>query len=512
VNTATTNAAGVATSAIFTANLTAGGPYNVVASVTGATSANFSLINKTGPAAKIAATLGSGQSAAISTAFAAPLVATVTDAGNNPVSGVLVTFTPPAAGASGTFAGGVNTATTNAGGMATSAVFTANATSGGPYNVAATAPGVATAANFALTNNNPVPSITSFTPPNATALGPAFALTINGTNFVSGATGTFNGTSRTVTFVSAAQAKMAVTAADIAAGGNFPVVVTNLGPGGGASAPMNFTVNNPLPTLTSLGQTHISGGATFNLVVNGTGFITGQTNVHFNGKPETTTVNSATQLTASIAAADVATAGTFPVVVVSATPGGGTSANPINFTVDGYTVSGPANTPVKAGQMAKIVITVTGTNPAGFANGITFAVAGLPAHSSAAFSPANIPSFTTAATTTTLTITTISRGEAPPSAPLGTPGSPLMRLLPVLWLAAMLAGLAAMRLVRRTPQRRRYATVLSLAMVLLTGAVLAGCAGGKAGTPAGAAQLTITATSGTMAVSSPANSVTLTVQ
>src|SRR5216684_2907304 len=152
VNTATSNASGVATSATFTANVTAGGPYNVVASATGATSANFSLTNLAGAPTSITATAGSGQSAAINTAFTAPLVATVTDAGNNPVSGVVVTFTAPGSGARGTFAGGVNTATTNASGVATSATFTANATAGGPYNVAASVSGVATAANFSLTN------------------------------------------------------------------------------------------------------------------------------------------------------------------------------------------------------------------------------------------------------------------------------------------------------------------------------------------------------------------------
>src|SRR5258708_40043603 len=95
---------------------------------------------------------GSGQSAAINTAFAAHLEATVKDAGNNPVSGVLVTFTAPTSGVSGTFAGGVNTATTNVSGVATSTTFTANATAGGPYNVTASVAGVATPASFSLTN------------------------------------------------------------------------------------------------------------------------------------------------------------------------------------------------------------------------------------------------------------------------------------------------------------------------------------------------------------------------
>src|SRR5436309_15068136 len=74
----------------------------------------------------------------------------MTDANNNVINGVVVTSTAARNGGSGTFAGGVNTATTT-NGVATSAVFTANATAGGPYNVVASAAG-ATAANFSVTN------------------------------------------------------------------------------------------------------------------------------------------------------------------------------------------------------------------------------------------------------------------------------------------------------------------------------------------------------------------------
>src|SRR5258706_6622285 len=88
----------------------------------------------------------------INTAFATQLQATVRDASNNPVNGVTVTFTAPTSGASGTFAGGVNTAVTNAQGIATAAVFTANGTEGGPYNATASGTGVSTPANFSLTN------------------------------------------------------------------------------------------------------------------------------------------------------------------------------------------------------------------------------------------------------------------------------------------------------------------------------------------------------------------------
>jgi len=150
VNTATTDANGLATSAVFTANGTAGA-YTVAATAAGvSTPANFSLTNTAVPVESIAVNSGSSQTATVNTAFAAPLVAKVTT-GGTPTSGVVVTFTAPGTGASGTFAGGVNTATTDANGLATSAVFTANGTAGA-YTVAATVSGVSTPANFSLTN------------------------------------------------------------------------------------------------------------------------------------------------------------------------------------------------------------------------------------------------------------------------------------------------------------------------------------------------------------------------
>jgi len=100
----------------------------------------------------IAATSGGGQSATVSTAFANPLVATVTSNGSA-ASGVTVTFTAPSSGASGTFANGkaTETDTTNSSGVATSSAFTANATAGS-YTVTASATGATSSASFGLTN------------------------------------------------------------------------------------------------------------------------------------------------------------------------------------------------------------------------------------------------------------------------------------------------------------------------------------------------------------------------
>lgn len=113
----------------------------------------------------------------------------------------------------------------------------------------------------------------------------------------------------------------------------------------------SFTVsaaNNPVPVLTTLSPTSATaGGAAFTLTVNGTGFVTGSV-VRWNGVNRTTTVVSATQLTASIPATDIATAGTASVSVFNPTPGGGTSSaltltvNPV-VALTGLTINGAAS-------------------------------------------------------------------------------------------------------------------------------------------------------------------------
>jgi hypothetical protein len=106
------------------------------------------------PTPTITATSGTPQSAQINKPFAKPLAVTVKDSIGKPVSGVLVTFAAPSVGPSGMFAGGINTATTDANGVATSSAFTANGTAGGPYDVtaSATVAGASAQAKFSLTN------------------------------------------------------------------------------------------------------------------------------------------------------------------------------------------------------------------------------------------------------------------------------------------------------------------------------------------------------------------------
>lgn len=132
---------------LATANAVAGGPYTVTATASGApVPASFSLTNAPGSPAAVAAASGGDQSATVGTAFGQPLVVVVNDAHGNPVSGVTITWTAPATGASASLPA---SATTNASGRA-SATATANGTPGS-YAVTASAAG-ASSASFALTN------------------------------------------------------------------------------------------------------------------------------------------------------------------------------------------------------------------------------------------------------------------------------------------------------------------------------------------------------------------------
>jgi hypothetical protein len=151
--TATTNNSGIASSPAFTANSTVGGPYTVMATVSGVnTSVSYALINSADPV--VTATAGYGQGALINTAFPTLLKASAILQGQGPFT---VIFTAPASGASGTFAGGSNTAsvTTDATGVATAPAFTANGTTG-VYQITATV-GIASA-SFDMVNVSPTSS------------------------------------------------------------------------------------------------------------------------------------------------------------------------------------------------------------------------------------------------------------------------------------------------------------------------------------------------------------------
>src|SRR5204863_448603 len=147
--------------------------------------------------------------------------------------------------------------------------------------------------------------------------------------------------------------------------GTDSVTVFSPTPGGGTSNAVTFTTNNPAPTATSLSPSSATAGsAAFTLTVTGSNFVNGST-VRWNGASRTTTFVSATQLTAAITAADIATAGTAPVTVFSPTPGGGTSGA-VTFTINAAANPVPTLTSLSPSSATAgatgFTLTATGTN------------------------------------------------------------------------------------------------------------------------------------------------------
>jgi hypothetical protein len=104
------------------------------------------------------------------------------------------------------------------------------------------------------------------------------------------------------------------------------VTVVTPGPGGGISTAQTFTIvpGAPSPLLSTLAPSSATeGGAGFTLTVTGSNFQAGSM-VHWNGLARPTRFMNNARLTATIAAADIATAGDVDVTVVL--PGGSRSS------------------------------------------------------------------------------------------------------------------------------------------------------------------------------------------
>jgi hypothetical protein len=97
---------------------------------------------------------------------------------------------------------------------------------------------------------------------------------------------------------------------------------------------------NPQPIVSSLSPTSVeAAGARFSLIVNGGNFVRSSV-VEWNGQPRSTFFNHASQLIATITAADILAAGTARITVLTPPPGGGRS-NVLDFMVTPAQAEGP---------------------------------------------------------------------------------------------------------------------------------------------------------------------------
>jgi hypothetical protein len=125
----------------------------------------------------------------------------------------------------------------------TATITAAEIAKAGTFPVTETNPGGGASNAVTFTVKNPKPKLTTLSPSSATHGGPAFTLTVNGSNFVQGSVVNWNGSARTTSFVSATKVTAQITAQDIAKAGKAKVTVTNPTPGGGNSNALTFTIN-----------------------------------------------------------------------------------------------------------------------------------------------------------------------------------------------------------------------------------------------------------------------------
>lgn len=261
-----------------------------------------------------------------------------------PTNSAAVTLTLTGTGFNGastvSFDGAPATATLISATSLTLLVPTLTSARGYPVTVTNPAPGGGTSASLMLQAVALTGPVITGLAPNPTLEGQAFSLTVSGGGFSCSGQGsvvTLNGMTLTPGTCSTTQL---VVAAPALAAGSDPVTVRNGTGTPSAPASLSVIAPNPVPTLTSLNPTSAVGGLSgFTLTLTGTGFGAGAS-ARWNGAARATTVVSATQATASISSADVASAGTALVTLFNPAPGGGTS-NALSF---GITQSNPVPT------------------------------------------------------------------------------------------------------------------------------------------------------------------------
>ncbi len=186
-----------------------------------------------------------------------------------------------------------------------------------------------------LTINFAPPVITLLSPTSAVAGGPAFQLSVLGTNFSPFSVVRWNGQDRMTSQSSVTELSAQITAADIANVGSAQITVFSPAPGAGLSNTVTFNINQatrPIPRITAISpDTTQSGGAVFTLTVTGQNFVSDSV-VRWNNSDRPTTFVNSTQLTAMIPPTDIASPGNAVITVFTPPAGGGVS-NSAAFTI-----------------------------------------------------------------------------------------------------------------------------------------------------------------------------------
>ncbi|QJR35785.1 Ig-like domain-containing protein [Gemmatimonas groenlandica] len=201
------------------------------------------------------------------------------------------------------------------------------AKSGGAVGIVATSEGRSTRFVVNVLVPNPVPVLQAITPATINAgITTNFTVIVRGEGFTDASRVRWNDLARPSEYVSPTELRMTVTPNDVAEVGARAVTVVTPGPGGGASAALIFTVEQPAPVITTVAPSQIVAGwgMPFTVVLTGTGF-TGATQLFVDDQPRAIEQRTATTIAFRLAPTDVAGARQISIRVGNAAPGGGSA-------------------------------------------------------------------------------------------------------------------------------------------------------------------------------------------
>ncbi len=172
----------------------------------------------------------------------------------------------------------------------------------------------------------PAPTITTITPDSVSVGSPDTNLAVFGAGFTPASVVNLDGTTLATSYVSAAEVTAKIRASSQAVAGTHTVTVLNPMPGGGTSSAASFTVDNLIPTLTSVTpSSFIVGSASTQVQITGTNFLPAST-ATLNSASISSNYVSSTQMVATISSSSLSASTTLNLSVTNPAPGGGTSA------------------------------------------------------------------------------------------------------------------------------------------------------------------------------------------
>jgi hypothetical protein len=181
------------------------------------------------------------------------------------------------------------------------------------------------AASFLVTP--PQPILTSASPNVATAGSGSLAISLSGVGFAPNSQARWNGAALATTYVSSSLLTATAPSSLLTTATTATLDVSTPAPGGGVSGGLPFVVENPLPTISGLLPSQVLAGSAISVVlVQGGGFVSGQSGVRIDGVPVATSFINGSLLTATLPAAQLSVGGLKQITVFTPPPGGGTSA------------------------------------------------------------------------------------------------------------------------------------------------------------------------------------------